>query len=546
MKDILDNDLFRAFGSASNHVYIYVCDMKTNISRWSQNAVEYFSMPGEYMEGADQVWLERIHPEDRERYLEDIHAVFSGERDRHRCEYRAMNQYGDYVWVECRGSMLRGDDGQPRLFAGMMTRLDARNKYDPVTNLKTFFVFNHYDFSKGNGTVLLIGIDAFREVINNFGYSFGDAVLYEFAQRVLAHCRGKHYVYRMEGDEFLIVSPGGDRDGAARLFQELKGMADHLGGAFNYSISLSLSGGCAVYPDDGNKREELLSNLEHSMEHAKKHARGSVVFFSRAIAEQHSRAIRLKQLLSQSVRDGCKGFQIYYQPIVDNGSNRAVCCEALLRWFNNEVENVSVGEVVRFLENSGEIHEVGCFVAEEVFKQAKKWQEEYGDFMVGFNTSYLQFQQKGFAEYLIALAEKYGVDPSLISIELTESSHVEDFAGLAKDFRRLRRAGFKMSLDDFGIAYSTFLLIRNLPVDSVKIDHSFVRNLAPHNEVDLAIVESIAALCRKLGLDVVVEGIETKEILDIVRQFPVTLFQGYYFEKPVPAERMEALIHHGF
>ncbi len=543
---ILNDDLFKAFSVASSHVYIYVCDMSTNTSRWSMNAVEYFNMPGEFMVDAGNIWMLKIHPEDRERYQKDIESVFSGASRKHKCEYRAMNCYGDYVWLECRGTMIYDDADHPRFFAGMMTRLDARNKYDPLTNLKTFYEFNHLDFSSGHGSVLLVGIDGFRTVVNNWGYSFGDMILFEFCQRMQAFCGDKRMLYRLDGDEFLIVSPGESREGTAILFTQVRELAKNLGEGRDNGINLSLSGGAVMYPEDGQKRDMLLRNMEHSMEHAKQSSRGNLIFFSREIAQQHNHILQVRQDIARSIFRDFEGFELYFQPIVDAKYHRVVCCEALLRWSGATVGRTDISEVIKLLEANGEIITVGRWIVDAVFRYAKQWQERYGRLTVGFNTSYLQFKDDKFVDYIIEKAKQYGVDPTLISIELTESCDVDDFARLADGFKRLRRFGFRISLDDFGIAYSTLLLVRNLPADSVKIDHSFVRNLTRENKVDLAIIDSVVSLCKKLNIDVVAEGVETQQVMELMSSFPISLLQGYHFAKPMPAADFEKVIFHQY
>lgn len=542
MNLILENDLFEAFAEASDHVYIYVCDVSQDLSRWSLNAVEYFGLPGEYMKGAANIWMEKIHPEDRARYFSDIDAVFSGKQQKHKCEYRAMNRFGDYVWLECRGTMVYDDARRPKIFAGMMTRLDARNKYDPLTNLKTFYEFNNLDFSSNSGTVLLIGIDNFRRVINNYGYSSGDIILQEFCGRLQDYCEGKRYLYRLEGDEFIIVSPGSTRGDTEALFAEIQRLGIGLGQQRNLLISIEVSGGAVFYPQDGEKRDILITNMEHSLEHAKEYERGKLVFFSREIAEHHNRKARLIQEVDRCVRKNFQGFELYFQPIVNKSDFQAASCEALLRWRTEEGIYGNIGEIIKILEQSGRINEVGRWVAEEAFRQARQWQREYGLFRVGFNVSYIQFKDSSFVDYLIEKAKEYQIDPALISIELTESSKVDDFTYLAKCFEQLRDFGFRISLDDFGIAYSTLLLLKNLPADSIKIDHSFVRGLSRDNTVDLAIIESVVSLCRKLQINVVVEGVESAEILYIMDKVPVNYLQGYYFERPIPVQQFEQII----
>lgn len=155
--NVLNDVLFEAFANASDNVYIYVCNMRDDESRWSKNAIDYFDMPSEYMKNAGMIWLDKIHPQDRDIYLKDIDAVFSGKTNQHNCQYRALNKYGDYIWLECRGSVIQDDDGQPLYFAGMMTRISAQNKYDPLTNLLTVHELYKSDFGK-EGIILLLGL----------------------------------------------------------------------------------------------------------------------------------------------------------------------------------------------------------------------------------------------------------------------------------------------------------------------------------------------------------------------------------------------------
>lgn len=540
---LLDNDMFDAFATASDNVYVYVCDMKNNLSRWSKRAVDYFNMPSEYMQDAGAIWTERIHHDDRQIYLNDINAVFSGKSDKHCCEYRALNKNGEYVWVECRGTMTHDENGEPKLFAGMMTRLDARNKYDPVTGLKTIYEFNKYDFSLESGSVILIGLDDFGEVINNYGYGFGDRILFEVGRMFQEYCGNTRYIYRMEGDKFLIISPNSTSDDTKKMFYTLKQMAAELGNNGNLPVHLGMSGGAVFYPEDGRKRDQIIANVEYSLSQAKQNSRGKLVIYSPEVAKNLNFTIKKRQIILHSVQNGLDGFDVYFQPIVDAKDYKVTGCEALLRWFNSEVGNVNIEKLVKYLEYTGEINRVGFWVMDNVFRKAKEWQDKYGDIEVGFNVSYVQFKDPGFVDEIIAMGRKYDVNPGLINIELTESSKVDDFATLIHIFERLRGEGYKISLDDFGIAYSTLLLLRNLPVDFVKVDNSFVRNLSEENKVDLAIVESVISLCDRLNIGVVVEGVENREILDILDRNPVSRLQGYYFSKPMPVGDFVKVIH---
>lgn len=230
-KNILENELFESFANASDNIYIYVCDMQKDLSRWSKNTVDYFGLEGEYIEGAGPKWMEHIHPDDRAAYLQDINAVFSGASSRHSCQYRAKNKYGDYVWLECKGSVISDENGKPLFFAGLMTRLDNQNKYDPLTHLLTSYEMQKYDFSAGSGAILLLGINGFRKINNTNGFLYGNKVLVALSECLEKLADKDNRVYRLQGNEFMILSPNGRLAGilktSLQIFPQMSAAKPH-------------------------------------------------------------------------------------------------------------------------------------------------------------------------------------------------------------------------------------------------------------------------------------------------------------------------------
>ncbi|WP_028042462.1 bifunctional diguanylate cyclase/phosphodiesterase [Candidatus Stoquefichus massiliensis] len=540
MNNILNDVLFEAFANASENVYIYVCDMRTDESRWSKNTIDYFSMPCEYMKGAGMIWLEKIHPQDRDVYLTDIQAVFSGQSQHHNCQYRALNKYGDYIWLECRGSVICDEDNQPLYFAGMMTRISAQNKYDPLTNLLTVHELYKTDLLK-EGIMILMGFDSFRKIINNYGYTYGDMILKEFSSHVVKILTNEK-IFRFNGDQFIIVCENYGHKQAQDLFMKLIKIIKEIGKNLEPSVTLNMTAGAVVYPDDGSNKEELLSNLEHSLEHAKEKHRGEIVFFSQDIAKLHLRTLKIKQELTKSIQRNYENFELYYQPIIHQHHKNIVACEALLRW-HTSIDQVSPIEFIKLLEESGEIRSVGLWVMEEVFKQAQIWQKEYPTLRINFNVSYLQFEDKTFIESLVQKADEYRVDKSLIVIELTESCHVENIPRLSEIFGYLRSKGFKIALDDFGTAYSSLNLLKSLPADYIKIDQSLVKEISlTHNQKDMIIIDYLTELSHRLEFECIIEGVEDYCIEQALMHVDAPYFQGYYYARPLSKEEFEKLL----
>lgn len=543
MSDIFNNELFEAFASASDNVYIYVCDMKTNISRWSKAAVDYFGLAGEYIENAGEEWAQYIHPEDLNVYMEDITGVFSGEKKYHNCQYRARNASGVYVWVECKGSVIRDAEGNPIIFAGLMTRIDGQSKYDSLTGLLTTHEIHYFDFASQSGIALLIGMDGFRKVISNYGYNIGDEILIKFSREISSLCNPAWKVLRFSGDEFLIITFASDMQEVMDFYKKICRETDVVKLEDGRKVGISISAGGVFFPQDADSREVLINKLEHSLEYAKNNRRGDLVFFSEEIAGKHERGLVLREDLKQCIKNDFKGFELFFQPFINPGADTIAGCECLLRWEGERIKDSYPMEFIKILEDYGDIREVGFWVMEQAIRQQAAWRDIYGELQVSFNVSYQQFIDDAFEERAIFCAQKYGVDPKYIIMELTESCHVEDPKELAVMFRRLRERGFKIALDDFGTAYASMEMLKCLPVDYIKVEHSFIRELAqPGHDIDYVIVDSLLEMSRRLGYNSIIEGVENSKVADIVGELNATLLQGYHYSRPVCRKDFEKLL----
>lgn len=537
--NILENELFESFANASDNIYIYVCDMQTDLSRWSKNTVDYFNLEGEYIKNTGPKWMEYIHPDDRAAYLKDIEAVFSGASSRHSCQYRAKNKYGDYVWLECKGSVISDENGQPLVFAGLMTRLDNQNKYDPLTHLLTSYEMQKYDFTTGHGAILLLGINSFRMINNTNGFLYGNKVLVALSEYLEQTAGKDNRVFRLQGDEFVILSPNRSKNELRELFNNINDYCANIRGLKSFSVSAGL----VSYPEDGTDFNTLMSNLEHSLEYAKEQKSEWIAEFSGKISKRHLRISQLHDALTQSIHNNFEGFELYFQPILDAKTKKITECESLLRWKTPEIQDATPYEFIKILENSGEIREVGTWVMEEALRHASMWQKKYTDISVSFNVSYIQLLDGEFIDRLIAKAQELQVDPRFVMVELTESCSASDTEMLSLQFDKLRKLGFKIAMDDFGTEYASFGLLHDVTMDVLKIDQKFVRGLVRKgNKTDMAIIENVVNMCRQLSIQTVAEGIETEEIQDIIRSIGVSYLQGFLYSKPVSAGEFEQMV----
>ena len=542
-KPTLDTMLFDALAKASSTVFFWATDIGAKRSRWSKATVDYFNLPSEYTDDAVGDWTKVIHPDDLQIWLSDAKEVVEGKKARYSCQYRAKNRYGEYVWVENNGYVLNNENGEHVLSAGMITRLDVQNRYDPQTNMLTTYAFYSEYFFDGAGTVLMLNVDDFRNVISTYGYSAAKELVGQLGALVKEACNPPMKLYRFGTDEFMIILPGGTKDSTRSLFNKIAD-AVRMSRVMNGTIiRVSISGAAVMYPEDCVKKDDMVEKLDYSMGYVKKHHPGKMTFYSEQLAREQERKNLLKEDLIQSVQSEFKGFSLFFQPLVEPVTERINGAETLLRWKGEVIQDSYPAEFIDILEETGYIRQVGLWVMEQTFLQKKAWEEKYGNLQLSFNVSYQQFMDQDFAAKVIKKANEIGVDKESVIIELTESCQVKDPESLANVFEELEKEGFKLALDDFGTAYSTMEMLRKLPVDYIKIDHSFVRELADEgHEDDYIIVDELVRLSNRLHHGAIIEGVENQSVVERLKDVDASLLQGYHYSKPVSKDVFEGLL----
>ena len=542
-KPTLDTMLFDALAEASSTVFFWATDIGAKRSRWSKATVDYFNLPSEYTDDVVGDWTKVVHPDDLQIWLSDAKDVVEGKKARYSCQYRAKNRYGEYVWVENNGYVLNNENGEHVLSAGMITRLDVQNRYDPQTNMLTTYAFYSEYFFDGAGTVLMLNVDDFRNVISTYGYSAAKELVGQLGALVKEACNPPMKLYRFGTDEFMIILPGGTKDSTRSLFNRIAD-AVRMSRVMNGTIiRVSISGAAVMYPEDCVKKDDMVEKLDYSMGYVKKHHPGKMTFYSEQLAREQERKNLLKEDLIQSVQNEFKGFSLFFQPLVEPVTERINGAETLLRWKGEVIQDSYPAEFIDILEETGYIRQVGLWVMEQTFLQKKAWEEKYGNLQLSFNVSYQQFMDQDFAAKVIKKANEIGVDKESVIIELTESCQVKDPESLANVFEELEKEGFKLALDDFGTAYSTMEMLRKLPVDYIKIDHSFVRELADEgHEDDYIIVDELVRLSNRLHHGAIIEGVENQSVVERLKDVNASLLQGYHYSKPVSKDVFEGLL----
>ncbi len=336
------------------------------------------------------------------------------------------------------------------------------------------------------------------------------------------------------GDEFIILlSDITNPDDAALIAQQLMESLTqpiHIQGK---DLQISASIGIAIFPDDGDDMATLLKNSDIAMYHAKESGRGNYQFFS---AEMNTRASE-KLSLGNDLRHAVERNELFlvYQPVVDMISNEMVGMEALLRWQHPVSGLISPVQFIPLAEENGLILPIGEWVLRSACKQLSAWQKQgYEVPRLAINLSAKQFRQKNMAEIIAEVLKETGVDSRFLGIEITESMLVHNIEEVADTLLKLSNMGLEISIDDFGTGYSSLSYLKRFPIDKLKIDKSFVDDIATHPD-DAAIVKAIIAMAHGLSMKIVTEGVETQAQLDFLRRYGCEQYQGYIFSIPLPA-----------
>lgn len=538
-KTELDSRIFEGFAETSKRRYVYVCNMETGVSRWSRNAVEYFGLPGEYFENAGEIWGNCIHPADREMYFQDIEAVFSGKKERHDLDYRAKNIEGDYVTCTCRGIVLKGKDGEADLFVGTIVNHGIVENIDATTNLYNIYEFwkDIHEISESGDycRVLMVGINSFSDINAIYGYSYGDKVLRELGNILLELARGVGKVYRMDGVHFACILPKCSDKELEDFYDRVQYAARHSLFVGDVRISISVSAGVVDY--HGEYDEYLVqTNAKHALGQSKQEKNGELYYFDNKFLANNRRNLEVLNALRKSIVNQCEGYYLCFQPIVSaNAGEELVGAEALLRWNLEPFGEVPPGMFIPWLENDPSFYELGNWIIREALVKGKRLLEDYPDFVLNVNIAYTQLSHIGFVDSVKAILKETGYPAGNLCLELTERCRQLEKEYLRKEIDELKAIGIKIAMDDFGTGFSSLNLLSELPVNTIKIDRGFIVDIQT-NETNQAIVEAITNCARKLNVHVCCEGLETKEMIEFIRQYPIYSIQGYYYSKPIRIE----------
>jgi diguanylate cyclase (GGDEF)-like protein/PAS domain S-box-containing protein len=510
----------------------------------------------QHLAGSDS--FAEIHPEDRERMreiLRDTVATGIG----HRAQFRFLLDDGSIRHIESQGNVIRDAHGKVskvvvisrditdlKLAEAQMQHLAH---HDGLTGLPNRLLLHdrigqalvQANRNSKRAGLLFVDLDRFKEINDTHGHQVGDRMLQRVAERLKSCVREGDTVGRLGGDEFVVLLAN------IRDYQDARLVAgkvlDVVSNPYlidSLQLSVTPSIGICVYPEDGKDVEEIMRNADTAMYHAKESGRANFQLFVRRMDAAVAERLTLEKQLHRALERG--EFVLHYQPQIDTQSRSVKAVEALLRWRQESGELVYPKRFIGVAEETGLVVPIAAWALDEVCKDLRRWREGgLPHLRVAVNLSPRQFRQKDFASQLKALLDQHGLEPACLELEVTETVIMQHAEEAIAALRQVKELGVTLTIDDFGTGYSSLSYLKHFPVDRLKIDKLFVRDLDTKAD-DAAIVTAVIAMAHGLGLKVVAEGVENQVQLDFLRAHRCDEVQGSYFSAPLPAEDLSHLL----
>jgi diguanylate cyclase (GGDEF)-like protein/PAS domain S-box-containing protein len=507
--------------------------------------------PAEMMSEKFRQW---VYEADRAEVEEDIRSVLVTKKAS-QVEFRIPTKNGSIIDVDAKINPILDQAGNVKDLVLVMRDITDRKKseqtiyhlayHDTLTELpnrRLFIERLHKEINqarriKSELAVMFLDMDRFKDINDTWGHDVGDLILIEAAKRLKGCVRTGDVVARLGGDEFTVLLTNISRKEevssvAERVLAHFQKPLEWMGHQYNLSCSI----GIAMFPADAANADDLLKRADTALYVVKSRGRNEYEFFTPAMEAKSLERILLENELRKAIEQ--EQFRLHYQPKLDLTTGELIGMEALVRWVHPELGLIAPGKFIPLAEECGLIIQLGEWVLRHACEQNKAWQDKgYPPLKIAVNMSAQQFQQKNLLEMIRGILDETRLEPKWLELEITESIflHSENATAILQSIREL---GVQVSIDDFGTGYSSFSYIKDLPIDTIKIDASFIRDLH-HNKESQAIVKAILTIAQSLNLNVVAEGVETGDQLNILNGDGCAQGQGYYFSHPLASQEFE-------
>ncbi|SKC83655.1 putative bifunctional diguanylate cyclase/phosphodiesterase [Maledivibacter halophilus] len=539
---------------------IWDWDVKNNkmyLSPRGKKILGYEDIEREY---TISTWKSLLHPDDRNDAVKVFSDYLSRNINNYISIYRLRTESGKYKWILSKGQAIWDENNKPIRIAGSYTDITEQKRneervlslayYDLITGLPNRAMFEKELTSKiywakrtnKKCALLYFDLDDFKNVNDTLGHTYGDMLLKKITNELIKYKKEDYTLARLGGDEFaLIVTDIKDLNQLYKLSNRIINSLEKPWILNDQEFYISTSIGIAIYPDHGQDFQTILRNADTAMYSAKEAGKKGYKIFKEEMYMQKIEFIDMKKSLKHGVENN--EFILYYQPIIDLKEDKIIGSEALIRWNHPQKGRIPPNNFIPTAEKTGIIKDIGKWTLETACTQYKNWIDKgYNPNKISVNMSAIEFRQKKLVKNIKGILEEIGLEKKYLVIEITENTILEDLDYTIDVLNELKKMGIRIALDDFGTGYSSLNYLKKLPIDFLKLDKSFIDNVTIECK-DQAITKCLIRLAHNIGLQVVAEGIETEEQYNYLKTINCDLGQGYFFNKPLPAEEFVKILN---
>lgn len=560
--DTAQRHLMAALRSADIAIFRYCVSSEKNVSAtydrdWNYNLPELFGYPADTLM-TPEMQIARMRPEDYETMVKIGTESLAAHRSEYQYEYPIQWEDQSTHWLLSKCTTEFGADGQPEFVSGAVIDITDRKlaeektnyiaTHDVLTGLPNRFMFSNLlkhtiETAKrysNRFAIFFIDLDRFKAINDALGHQAGDQLLVDIAHRLRKCLRASDILARISGDEFVVLAPElKDEESTAVIARKIIAEVGQPMVLLGQKCLVTASIGICLYPEHGDDEQSLMKNADFAMYVAKEAGKNNYQFFNASSTSLSLERMSLENELRSALANNELSLQ--YQAKLDLRTDSITGVEALLRWNNPKFGSVSPAQFIPIAEETGLIVPIGRWVLMTACKQNVEWQKQgLPPICVAVNLSARQFMSKDLLSSIREALEESGMSPEYLELEITESMvmhHVDQAVALLYEIKQL---GARIAIDDFGTGYSSLAQLKRFPIDTLKVDRSFIREVA-HDADDQAITEAIIAMGKSLSLTITAEGVETKEQQDFLRNRACDEMQGYYFSRPVPPSEFATL-----
>jgi len=532
-------------------------DIKRKILTFSENIRSFFATAQlEYRDDCVEPIAAKVVSSDKARFIAVVNQVFDGNLDRFSFEVRIRNQDDKVMWIACRGKKYTDEGTHDAYCAGTLFDMTSMNetrenveKTDSLNELtglpmRSRLLMDAKEMIRNkdllSAAIVMCDVNGFHSFNDRYGRSAGNEILLGLAGILSANLPEGAKLYHSSVDIFVIMWPHATRRTVSDymdLLQEITSEPIDTGfGSFFVSLGLSAS----IYPYSGSTIDELLVNAEIALHKVKKDKGTKYAIYSPTDKRELKERLDFEHQILQSIRNNMESFQLHYQPLIHAKTGKLDGAEALLRWVSDAGEIVNPEKVVGALESTDQMEIVGAWILEQAIAQCSNWINNGApkSFYVHINVTADDLVKRDFADNVLKMLKKYDLPAANILVEITETSLMKNLAMSKRNLIKLRSENVRVALDDFGTGYSSFNYLKELPVDEIKIDKTFVDDVET-DEFNQSFISAITTLVHSLRKKVVVEGVENENQVNMIRNMGADIFQGYYFSRPLTVFNFE-------